>query len=259
MRFIGDDYTAGKYPSEPQLGSPLVVIPVSAIISRVPSFIVSDNSETGTKRRSWERRWLEERTAVAARGRPKKEKAASAASGGALSLWTRRGRELFPGGSGPCMESTTTYETTPASSSSPAKSNTKVSLSREAWNAELFPVCLAEFPMSSRESGATLARTLPVAGARRDEAGSGRERERSSLEAFEGKTGARGGMTNVAGAGRSSTPLRGSRPRACLLAIVAPAMFQGCFRVNVPVHLAGNQIQQCETARVASEYRSSVF
>jgi len=113
-------------------------------------------------------------------------------------------------------------------------------------------VCLAEFPMSSRESGATLARTLPVAGARRDDvAGSGRERERSSLGAFEGKTRARGGMTNVAGAGRSSTPLRGSRPRARLLAIVALAMFQGCFRVNVPLHLAGNQIQRCETARVA--------
>lgn len=50
------------------------------------------------------------------------------------------------------MDLTTTYETTPASSS-PAKSNTKVSLSWEAWNAELFPVYLDEFPTSFRGSG----------------------------------------------------------------------------------------------------------
>lgn len=67
------------------------------------------------------------------------------------------------------MDPTTTYETTPASSFSPAKSNMKVSLSWEAWNAELFPMCLAEFPTSFRKSGATLARTFPVTEARRDD------------------------------------------------------------------------------------------
>lgn len=51
------------------------------------------------------------------------------------------------------MDPTTTYETTPASSFSLAKSNTKVSLSWEAWNAELFPVYLDEFPTSFRGSG----------------------------------------------------------------------------------------------------------
>lgn len=51
------------------------------------------------------------------------------------------------------MDLTTTYETTPASSFSPAKSNTKVSLSWEAWNAELFPVYLDEFTTSFHGSG----------------------------------------------------------------------------------------------------------
>lgn len=88
------------------------------------------------------------------REKEQKEKAASAASRKALFRHGHDGEEgFFLLAEDPCMDPTTTYETTPASSSLPAKSNTKVSLSWEAWNAELFPVYLDEFPTSFRGSG----------------------------------------------------------------------------------------------------------
>lgn len=110
------------------------------------------NSSRGTKRRSENRRYPEERTVVT-REKEQKEKAASAARK-ALFRHEHDGEEsFFLLAEDPCMDPTTTYETTPASSFSSAKSNTKVSLSWEAWNAELFPVYLVEFPTSFRESG----------------------------------------------------------------------------------------------------------
>lgn len=73
-------------------GSSLVVIPVLGIISRVPSFIVCDNSETGARYKTTKLETMVPRRKDGGRRetkrKAKKEKAASAASRKALSLWT---------------------------------------------------------------------------------------------------------------------------------------------------------------------------
>ncbi|CAL1688156.1 unnamed protein product [Lasius platythorax] len=81
-------------------------------------FAIARKQKRGAKRRSGNRRCPEERTAVARNGeKEQKEKAASAACRKALSWTTTMGKEsFFLLGAGPCMDPTTTYETTPASS-----------------------------------------------------------------------------------------------------------------------------------------------
>jgi len=130
-------------------------VSLSSTIPRVPSFIVRDSSETAVGHKKTKRESAVPRRKDGGHARDgekeQKERAAGATSRKALFRRGHDGEEgFFLLGKDPCMDLTTTYETTPASSSSPTKSNTKVSLSWEAWNAELFPVYLDEFPTSFR-------------------------------------------------------------------------------------------------------------